>query len=229
MRILDLFSGAGGAAMGLHLYWPDAEILGVDIAPQPHYPFAFEQADAMGYPLAGYDLIWVSPPCQGYSVMRHLPWLKDKDYPLLIEPIRERLEAQTTPWILENVMGAQRIARMDANWLCGTMFGKRFYRHRVFQTSFPWLMPLHLEHQWVVRGSRLLSGRARTIVFSREARHRGVMRRGDEFTKTNTLAKAPRRVLEAAKSEMEIDWMTASDLSQAIPPCYSRYLAQWVR
>ncbi len=57
MRVLDLFCCAGGAAMGLHRAWPNAEIVGVDIKPQPRYPFTFVQADAMTYSLAGFDFV----------------------------------------------------------------------------------------------------------------------------------------------------------------------------
>ena len=68
MKVLDLFCGAGGAAMGLHRAWPDADILGVDIVPQPRYPFRFIQADAMTFPLEDYDFVWASPPCHRLSV-----------------------------------------------------------------------------------------------------------------------------------------------------------------
>ncbi len=143
--LCDLFSGAGGAAKG----YKDAGfyVVGVDNRPQPRYAGdEFVLADAMTYPLDGFDAIHASPPCQGYSVMRNLPWLRDKEYPMLIEPMRERLIASGVPWVIENVMGAQRKAEMHAGWLCGMMFGLDFPRHRLFQTSFMWLQPSHPKH-----------------------------------------------------------------------------------
>ena len=225
MRILDLFCGGGGAAMGLHRYFPDAEIVGVDSRRQPRYPFAFKQADAMEYPLAGFDFIWASPPCQGYSVMRHLPWLKAKTYPLLIEPVRERLRGAGVPWIIENVMGARSAKAMDASWLCGTMFGKRFYRHRLFESNFLWLAPPHEQH--AIRGGRMLAGRARDIVFAGARGGIDAWRRAGE---TNGIALGighqPGAAL--ARAEMGCEWMSADEMSQAIPPCYSQYLAQFI-
>lgn len=152
--------------MGLHQAFPDAEIVGVDLKPMPRYPFTFELADAMDYPLDGFDFIWASPPCQGYSVMRHLPWNRNKDYPLLIQPLWERLEANAAPYIIENVMGARREpAFSNAPYLCGTMFGKRFYRHRLFASNFAWLSPLHPAHLSTIRGGRARAGRVRDILW----------------------------------------------------------------
>src|SRR5215472_5910436 len=100
--LLDLFCGAGGAAMGYHRAGFD--VVGVDIAPQPRYPFEFHQADAMTFPLDGFDAIHASPPCQDYSkAMRHLATV---NYPRLIYPIRDRLRATARLWIIENVAGA---------------------------------------------------------------------------------------------------------------------------
>ena len=118
--------------MGYHRAGFD-EIVGVDIAPQPRYPFEFIQADALEY-LAehghDYDAIHASPPCQGYSIMHNLPWLRGREYPLLILPTIKMLEALGKPYVVENVMGARHGSKtlkkrgleahgLKAGWLCG--------------------------------------------------------------------------------------------------------------
>ena len=173
MRLLDLFCGAGGAAMGYHRTGFD-EIVGVDIAPQPRYPFEFVQADALEF-LADhgheFDAIHASPPCQGYSIMRNLPWLRGRDYPLLLLPTLEMLEGQGKPYVVENVMGARHGSKtlkkrgleahgLKAGWLCGTMFGLPFYRHRLFATNWFWLAPGHPKHKAVIQSGRMLGDRA---------------------------------------------------------------------
>lgn len=105
-RLLDLFCGAGGAAAGY--YRAGFEVVGVDLAPQPRFPFPFVQADALAH-LADhgreFDAIHASPPCQAYSICGALPQCQ-RDYPRLLEPVRELLVASGRPWILENVVGA---------------------------------------------------------------------------------------------------------------------------
>lgn len=155
MRILDLFCGAGGSAMGLHQ--AGFEVVGVDIKPQPHYPFEFHQGDALTYPLEGFDAYWASPPCQAYSIMKNLPWVKAKHHPKLIEPTRERLQATTKPYVIENVMQAH----LQAGFLCGQMFGLPMYRHRAFETNWFWMQPAHPKHRMVIEGGRMLGNRGR--------------------------------------------------------------------
>ena len=155
------------------------EVVGVDLDPQPHYPFEFYQADAFEY-LAEhwqeFDCIHGSPVCKGYSVMNNLPWFKDKVYPLQILPLREALNAIGKPYVIENVMGARWGAKglkkrgleahgMKAGWLCGTMFGLPFYRHRLFETNWFWMQPGHPKHQHRIRAGTSMAGRARDIVF----------------------------------------------------------------
>ena len=148
VRCLDLFCGGGGAGSG---YAKAGMIVtGVDIAPQPQYPFTFVQSDAVEYLYKfgqDFDFIHASPPCQGYS--NHVyscssKWVphSGKDEPRLIEIVRDRLIEIGKPWVIENVIGARH--EMDANLLlCGSMFGLPTPRHRLFETSFPLTQPPH--------------------------------------------------------------------------------------
>ena len=138
-RLLDLFCGAGGAAMGYHRAGFD--VVGVDINPQPHYPFEFHQEDALTYPFDGFDAIHASPPCQAYSTMSACRPGLASEYPELIETMRDVLFHSNLPWVMENVVGAPLAGADDlfGNYgmtLCGRMFGLMLYRHRRFETSF---------------------------------------------------------------------------------------------
>ncbi|KKN25152.1 hypothetical protein LCGC14_0887610 [marine sediment metagenome] len=124
--LVDLFCKAGGASMGYHR--AGFRVVGVDIEPQPRYPFEFILADAMTFPLGGFDFIHASPPCQAFTVARVI---HGREHPDLLSPIRERLRQQPTPWVIENVPGAPM--RSDLI-LCGSMFGEpRLRRHRLFE------------------------------------------------------------------------------------------------
>lgn len=230
-RILDLFCGAGGAAKGLATAIPDAEILGIDIRPQPHYPFAFLQADALETPIKHCDFVWASPPCQAYSVMRNLPWNQTREYPELIPLVRELLRAWGGPYIIENVMGAQRKADMQAGWLCGTMFNRPFYRHRVFESNFLWLAPPHGLHRTTIRAGYQLAGRARAITWSKSGS--GPLSQCQQRAKAAGITfnightRGPGEA-QANRRAMGIDWMTSQELSQSVPPCYSQFLAHFI-
>lgn len=146
-RIADLFCGAGGAGMGLH--HAGFQVVGFDIKPQLRYPFEFHQQDALTVDLSGFDAVWASPPCQYYSRLRHLPWLKGKVYWRSIPPTRLHLLASGKPFIIENVE--------DARWdmespltLCGKDFGLHLFRHRCFETTWFQLAPPHQKHTQVI-------------------------------------------------------------------------------
>lgn len=199
MRILDLFCGAGGAAMGYHRAFPDAEIVGVDINPQPRYPFEFVQGDAATYPLDGFDLIHASPPCQRFSAMTACRPGLGEEYPNLIAPIRDRLVASGAPWAIENVPGSPLVNPIT---LCGHMFGLRLYRHRLFEVSFPLWAPPHLRHE--VPASRAGHWRPGTIM---------------------SVAGHVSPIAEA-KRAMGIDWMNRDELGEAIPPAYTEWIGR---
>lgn len=194
-RILDLFCGAGGAAMGLHQ--AGFEVVGVDIKPQPHYPFEFHQADALTYPLEGFDAYWASPPCQRYS--HETPPERRMNHPDLIDRVRELLQATGKPYAIENVRGARFLLR-DPLMLCGTMFGLPTQRHRYFEVH-----PNHFILQITCQHDKL------PIVVT------GTTRR-----KTGRLEYP----VAACREAMQIDWMTRKELDEAIPPAYSRFIGE---
>ena len=212
MRLLDLFCGAGGAAMGYHRAGFD--VVGVDIAPQPHFPFEFHQADALTYSLDGFDVIHASPPCQGYSRMRHLPWLRGREYPLLIEPVRARLRASGQPYVIENVSGAP----LDPSFmLCGLNFGLRMYRHRLFESSHFIFAPWHQQHTVTIGAGRYLGSR-----YSRASA--GVT--GLLPDPAGHTAGASTR---AAAIAMGVEWMSRDEMTQAIPPPYTEWIGRQLR
>src|SRR4051812_30614731 len=107
-RLLDLFCGAGGAAMGYHRAGFD--VIRVEIGPQPNYPFEFHQADAMSYSLDGFDAIHASPPCQMYSrALRHM----SAPQPMLIDAVKDILAETGLPWVIENVEGSPLPTQSD--------------------------------------------------------------------------------------------------------------------
>jgi DNA (cytosine-5)-methyltransferase 1 len=218
MRLLDLFCGAGGAAMGYHRAGFD-EIVGVDIKPQPRYPFTFVQADALEYVAAHgaeFDAIHASPPCQGYSALRCLPWLRDKEYPMLIEPCREALRVTGRPYVIENV---ERAPLLNGLTLCGRMFGLPVYRHRTFECSEILLSPGHIQHDEVIGAGRMLNDRRKGTLNSGSAK--GAWGK----QKIVTVAGGQCRKSEAERA-LGIDWMLKPELTQAIPPAYTEFIGR---
>lgn len=242
-RLLDLFCGAGGAAKG----YADAgfDVTGVDIKPQPRYPFAFVEGDALEYATEHgreYDAIHASPPCQGYSVMRNLPWLSGKDYPLLILPTRELLSAIGRPWVIENVEGARWGSRqlakrgleahgMKAAWLCGAMFGLPVYRHRMFETSFFFLQPSHPRHQGVIKHGRGIGNRAAAPVFDDQAGRRrslAAWQQGNGAQKHGVGVGHAAAWRDFAKA-IGVEWMDRDGASQAVPPSFTCLIGSQLR
>jgi hypothetical protein len=136
-RLLDLFCHAGGAGMGYHR--AGFEVVGIDIEPQPHYPFEFHQADALTFPLDGFDAIHASPPCPHYANVTKWRGRPD-DHPALIPPVRARLRATGVLYVIENV---RTDALESPVVLCGSMFGLPIRRHRYFESNLnvQWFMP----------------------------------------------------------------------------------------
>jgi DNA (cytosine-5)-methyltransferase 1 len=197
-RLLDLFCGAGGAAMGYHRAGFD--VTGVDRAPQKRFPFRFIQGDALAYLREHgheYDAIVASPPCQAYS--QATPLHHREVLPRLIAPTRDLLMELGKPYVIENVENARAELR-DPVMLCGTMFGMPVWRHRYFECGgFALTVTGKCSHDappvTIHSGSHTRKLRGNTgVVAMREA--------------------------------MGIDWMTGKELYEAIPPAYTEFVGR---
>jgi DNA (cytosine-5)-methyltransferase 1 len=178
----------------------------VDINPQPRYcGDEFHRADALTFPLAGYDFIWASPPCQAYSVSSFNERARGKVYPDLVAPLRTRLVAASVPYCIENVPGAPLQITLT---LDGWMFRElRVIRRRIFETSFLVLAPRS-------RPPRNLIAQGYSCVVG-----------GGRCSGAPVNANAW-HTLSAKRKAMGIDWMNRRELTQAVPPAYSEFIGR---
>lgn len=186
------------------------EVVGVDLNPQPRYPFEFIRADALDLSLeflGTFDAIHASPPCQSYSDLAKRNKNADK-WPRLIEPVRELLIRTGLPYVIENVDGAPL---SDPVVLCGTMFPRlRVLRHRLFEANFTILTPPHQRHPKV-------------HTFDRRKAHYGKTNEWKDFVQVTGGGNC---TLAAAREAMGIDWMTKSEINEAIPPAYTELIGR---
>ena len=222
--LLDLFCGAGGAAMGYHQAGFD--VVGVDINPQPNYPFEFHQADALSilrtmvdYPNfsaelwrpTSYAAIHASPPCHDHSNVtgRNRKAAGSKGTGWMLQATLDRLAAVGLPYVVENVETAEFPGGVFRMRLCGSSFGLDVRRHRWFATNVAMLEP-PCNHRAQTPRFRSLDSRQKSLA-SVIGVH-GHLNYAGEF--------------ELRCKAMGIDWMTNDELSQAIPPAYTRFIGE---
>lgn len=198
--LLDLFCKEGGGAVGYAQAGFD--VVGVDIEPQPRYPFKFIQADAVEFldklePWDAFNAVHASPPCQGYSKAQRL---RGNDHERLISATRAAIWATGLPYVIENVEEA-RNELINPVMLCGSMFGLRLYRHRYFECSFPVTEPLHGQHY------------LRQVKMGRPAAANEILQPVGNFSG-----------VEDARVAMAMPWASRDGLREAIPPAYSLYI-----
>jgi DNA (cytosine-5)-methyltransferase 1 len=200
--LLDLFCGAGGAAVGYHRAGFD--IIGIDNKPQPNYPFEFHQGDALGllHPLKRrVAAIHASPPCQYYSQMTKCRPGLAETYPDLIHTTRLLLKLSRLPYIIENVVGAPLHNPIQ---ICGSGLGMTLQRHRLFESNIPlWGVPCaHGQNRWNPAYRHATNRNRRRVPVIGEWR-------------------IPKQLQDKA---MGINWMTLEELSEAIPPAYTEHI-----
>ena len=218
-RLLDLGCKAGGASAGYVA--AGFEVVGVDIEPQPNYPYEFYRDDAFEFLRRmgedkSFAAIHASMPCQLFS---HGTVAQDSSkYIDLVTPIRPLLQATGLPYIMENV---QRAPLIDPITLCGASFDLTakddqgplvLRRHRLFESNIPLTAPPcdcreHQRNGYKIAGC--YGGARRTRYEAEEIRHGGYV--------------PPRPILDDL---MGINWMTEAELFQAVPPRYTEHLGK---
>lgn len=194
-------------------YWEAGfEVFGVDIEPQPHYPFQFIQMDALDAlrdGLSGFDVIHASPPCHAYSTVSGRAKKGERaEYPELVEPVRDLLKAWGGMYVIENVVGAPLENPIR---LCGSSFGLRVQRHRLFESNVNLHPAPACDHDWQKPRYRSLDSR-------RGGKKAGVV---GVHGNLNYPGEGDLRMVA-----MGIDWMTQKELAQAIPPAYTRWVGR---
>lgn len=208
-KLLDLHCGEGGAGMGYHR--AGFRVVGVDKKAQPRYPFEFHQADSLEY-LAGhwreFDAFHASPVCKGYSLLAAL--YPDKQYPDEIADFRKALKETGKPYVIENVPTAPL---RDYVMLCGSMFGLRVYRHRLFECNPVILFsPMTCNHWGKASGNKSVKAEKRVTPNLIDFEILTVT--GHDF------------ILSHAREAMGIDWMSQAGISQAVPPVYTEWIGK---
>ena len=179
------------------------DVVGVDIEPQPRYPFEFHQADALSFPLDGFDAYHASPPCQWGTAYARRP-NHVKESPNLIAATRARLAATLRPFVIEQPPhGGPHMAAPVT--YCGSSFGLDVRRHRLFESNVMVMSP-PCDHEW------------QTPRFA-QATNRANRRRTVEVG-------VWRIPLDVQCRAMGIDWMTLEELSEAIPPAYTEHIGR---
>lgn len=198
MRLLDLFCCQGGAGKG----YADAgfQVVGVDLSPQPRYPFEFHQADAIEFVKEHgheFDAIHASPPCQAYTLAQRI---QGNEHPDLVANMRGALDVLGKPYVIENVPGSPLKNPIE---LCGSMFDIHTYRHRLFESNIPLTVPEHAEHT------------AKTVKMGRQ------LREGDFYHAVGNFSGVP-----YVRADMGVPWMSRNGVSECIPPVYAEYVGR---
>ena len=220
MRLLDLFCGGGGAAMGYYRAG-FTEIVGVDNKPHKNYPFGFVQADALEYLGeygVGFDAIHASPPCQAFVAMANRSKHKD-----LLTPTLKMMVEYDCPWVVENVPTAPMPATVI---LCGSSFGLRVRRHRKFASNvlIPSLPCRHEDQKngiVGVYGSFTSDKGFGSGVVTVCGNPRGMNAKSD-------FSGGFRHRDEASEAMGGIDWMSTKEMAESIPPAYTEYIGRYL-
>jgi DNA (cytosine-5)-methyltransferase 1 len=236
-RLLDLFCGAGGCAVGYHRAGFD--VVGVDIKPQPNYPFEFHRMDALkvlaetvspptgfglekrgigpgasalGPSLREFDAVHASPPCQGYLNLTRVNEALGREHahPNLIAAVRDLFIESGVPYVIENVSDAAHELSNPVR-VCGTSFGLPLRRHRLFESNVP-LFGTQCAHH----------------LFTEPRYWTGWRPNGERRLSTVVQVYGNAADKHEWPAAMGIDWMTSDEMAEAVPPAYTEHIGHYL-
>lgn len=207
MKVLIVFCGQGGEAMGYNNAGFDVEGVDNDINMLMRFPFKRRYADAIEFVHAHgheYDAIVGGPPCQGYTKA----WtIQQNNHPRLIAPFREALSATGKPYVIENVEGAREYL-IDPKLLCGTQFGLHTDRHRLFETNWSLTVPEHIGGDHYGRHTQMGRPYQPGTLYQAVGNFSGV---------------------EFVRRDMQVQWMNRDGIRECIPPAYGEHIARQLK
>ena len=214
-RALVLYCCGGGSSMGYALAGFD--VTGVDIVKKRDYPFKQIKADCLEVLkdldfLQSFDFIHASPPCQAYSRAALCAW-GEKSLTNHLPIVREYLQRSGVPYIIENVAGSPLDSPII---LCGSMFGLKVRRHRLFESNLNLICDLKCNHKEQGKPIGVYGSMGDTV--------KGTCSKTGKIVFGGSTA----NTIEEAREAMGIDWLNWGDLTQAIPPAYTKYLGNQV-
>ena len=213
MKLLDLFCGVGGASVGYAQ--AGFEVHGVDIKHGKRYPFTYLRADVLDIFkdvafINQFDVIHASPPCQTHSITKHLRNAQGGSTSKLdlIPETRAALIASGKPYVIENVVGSPLI---DPIQLCGSSFGLKVRRHRLFESNMD-LKGSICDHK--------TQGKPIGVYGSMGDQPQGLNKANGKYVYGGQVA----RTIQEAQNAMGMDWGIWSEIKEAIPPAFTKYL-----
>jgi DNA (cytosine-5)-methyltransferase 1 len=190
------------------------DVVGIDINPQPNYPFEFHQADALKVLAAGYlpyeetapftfDVIHASPPCQAYTQLAavNAKLGREQKHEKLIAAVRGHLQELGLPYVIENVVGSELV---DPVRVCGTSFGLPLRRHRLFESNLDLVGTTCAHH-----------------LFTEPKYWTGWRPNGEHRLSTVVQVYGNAGGKHEWPAAMQIDWMTNDEIAEAVPPAYT--------
>ncbi len=119
---------------------------------------------------------------------------------------RERLQDAGVPWVIENVVGAPLPLgpTLDGRYgvmLCGTEFGMRVYRHRIFESNYPLHGNGGCSHTRLAMNPH--NQAARDLMY-------------EEFGRQD-----PEKIW---RREMGVEWMGKYEARESVPPAFTEHI-----